>query len=110
MNATAPIMDARTMRFVESSRNVVGANWVSLQEDKTIGKFSDPPPGWVPLELLATTTDGEWQTVPPARVLRKREKAAERRRAREAGMTVSEIRAFQDAMAEAAWLGRSDAY
>lgn len=109
------------MRFAESSRRVVGANWKNESEGTTRPHgFAPPPEGWMPYDIYNASInaydpedpDAGWQEVPSLRILRKREKAAERRRAREAGLTVSEIRAFQNALADAAWdgwAGRNDA-
>jgi hypothetical protein len=114
MNTSITLEDARAMRFAESSRRVVGATWKNENEGTTIShNFSPVPEGWMPYDAYISSInaydtedpDAGWEQVPSMRILRKREKAAERRRAREAGMTVSEIRAFQSAMADSVWDG-----
>ena len=108
--------EMRALRFAESSRRIVGANWTN-QEDPLLGRFPPTPHGWMSLEAYIASEnaydpddpEAGWQHVPSARVLRKRAAAALRRRARAAGMTTAELRSFAGALADAEWLGRSDA-
>ncbi len=106
----------RAMNFAATSRKVVGANWTGRLASTPA---PTAPPNWLPFEVWLTRRyrydaedpDAGWQTVPSARVLRKRAKAAERRRAREAGFNVEALRVASSGMAYATdmermgWLG-----
>ena len=114
----ASLAEIRELNRIASSRKVVGAVWA---DNGSIVPAPRPEThdGWMPFEVWQARQnwydpedpDAGWQTVPSARVLRKRAKAEQRRRARAAGVSLEALYAYSSGMADATdaehvgWMG-----
>lgn len=90
--------DLRAMNFAASSRKVVGADWVGGVVQTA--PLPVAPTGWLPFELwvalqnkvtdTSAAAEAGWQPVPSRRVLQKRARDIDRRRARVAESVVGD--------------------